>query len=148
VTLSKTSARAILGATLTAALIGAVVAAAAPADAANQTTGCSSWVKAPTTRYHLRECAGVVHINGHKMLRVTMYVKNLGAGTRDMTGQYGVSWGQAGTGGGFTDNTVAPGTTMDMTRKVRMTEHATYKATARITVDGHNSPTVHTNVAN
>jgi hypothetical protein len=148
VTLSKTSARAILGATLTATLIGAFVASAAPAAAANQTTGCSSWVKAPTTSYHLRECAGVVHINGHKMLRETMYVKNLGTRTRDMTGQYSISWGQAGTGGGFTDDTVAPGTTMDMTRKVRMTVHATYKATARITVDGHNSPTVHTNVPN
>jgi hypothetical protein len=147
VNLSKTPARAILGATLTAALIGAVVAAA-PADAASQTTGCSSWAKARMTSYHVRECAGVVHINGHKMLRETIYVKNLGASTRDMTGQYGISWGQAGTGGGFTDNTVAPGTTMDMTQKVRMTEHATYRATASIIVDGHHSPTVHTNVAN
>ena len=59
-----------------------------------------------------------------------------------------VSWGQAGTGDWFTDNTVAPGTTMDVTQKFAMTVHATYRAAASITVDGHNSPTVHTDIDN
>lgn len=147
-TLSKTPARAIVGATLTAAVMAAVLTSAAPAGAVTQTTGCSAWARVPTTRYHLRECAGMVRTNGHKMLRETIYVKNKGANPRHMSGEFMVSWGQAGTGESFTDDTVAPGTTMDITKRFPMTVHATYKAAARITVDGHNSPTVHTNVDN
>lgn len=136
---------AVAAAVLTAATVCVTLASAGPAGAATPTpqkTGCSSWKAVGYARMHVRECAG---LSGTK-LKETIYIKNSSHSAHKASGQFVVSWGQAGTGYGFTPVSVAAGHTKTVTHTFRVPAHGTFTVVAGITVSGHASPNVHTKI--
>lgn len=142
---ARSAAAAVLAAgalSVTLAAAGPAAAAAAPAPRP-QTTGCSAWAVVAHTKMHVRECAGL----SGTTLKETIYIKNSGHAAKKASGQFVVSWGQAGNGAGFAPVRVAAGHTRVLTHVFRgVPKHATFTVAAGITVAGHASPTVHTKI--